>query len=356
MAAVEAPAAPLHASVKAGFRKDGGCLETLLDLARAVRKPRQSVGYSAFIVFASLRKRRIWVWEGSNRVDIASVFLPSWASEGMSASVEADAACCTAVPSNNGPPTFALVSAAYPLSTATHYVAVVHTGVFDDSDTTSLDGYCASLGQAVISIVADGDCGIVAMLKIVCERSTPLVRKQLREELANFMIARIQQRWFQEVMAACQEVTWEAVKQFHELEQCVSEGQLVAPSVVAPAVAVAAEDIRALAPQAVCEELLKAVAWHADLQDEGVQLVVAEALAPAEREALLLQYKNRDTSDKRVTRRSCKVMVHPHFLQSRMEVAVAFDEHLREEGWQAGQRIPRHVCNGFLEAWECSGR
>ena len=103
------------------------------------------------------------MWEGSNRVDIASVFLPSWASEGMSASVEADAACCTAVPSNNGPPTFAPVSAAHPLSTATHYVAVVHTGVIDDSDTTSLDGYYASLGQAAISTVADGDCGVDAM-------------------------------------------------------------------------------------------------------------------------------------------------------------------------------------------------
>ena len=83
MAAVEAPTAPRPASVEVGFRKDGGCLEKLLDLARAVRKPRQSVGYSAFIVFALLRKMRIWVWEGSNRVDIASVFLPSWATEGM---------------------------------------------------------------------------------------------------------------------------------------------------------------------------------------------------------------------------------------------------------------------------------
>ena len=107
-------------------------------------------------------------------------------------------------------------------------------------------------------------------------------------------------------MAACQEVTWEAVKQFRELEQCVSEGHLVAPSVVAPAVAEAAEDVRALEPHVVCEELLKAVAWHTDLKDESVQLVVAEALAPAEREALLLKHKNRDTRDKRVTRQSGK--------------------------------------------------
>ena len=134
------------------------------------------------------------MWEGSNRVDILNVLLPpcaSWASEGMSASVEADVACCTAVPSNNGPPTFALVSAEHPLSLATHYVAVVHIGFLDDSDATSLEGYYASLGQQVIPIVADGDCGIDAMLKIVGELSTPLARKQLREELADFMVARI---------------------------------------------------------------------------------------------------------------------------------------------------------------------
>ena len=252
MAAVEGPAQSRRPkSVEAWYQKEGGCLEKLLDLARAVRQPRQSVGYSAFLVFAMLRKLRIWVWEGNNRVDIASVFLPSWARENMSASVEADAVCCTAVPCNNGPPTFAPVSAQHPLRTATHYVAVVHTGVIDDSDTTSLDGYYASLGQQVISTVADGDCGIDAMLKIVGERSTPLARKQLREELADFMVGRIQQRWFQEVMAACQEVTWEAVKQFRELEQCVSEGHLVAPSVVAPAVAEAAEDVSSRAASCV---------------------------------------------------------------------------------------------------------
>ena len=156
----------------------------------------------------------------------------------------------------------------HPLSLAPHYVAVVHTGFFDDSDTTSLEGYYRSLGQQVIPTVADGDCGIDAMLKIIGEQSTPLARKQLREELADFIVARIQQQWFQELMAACQEVTLEEVKQFRFLEQCVSQGELVAPSVVAPAVAEAAEDVRALAPQAGCEELLKAVAWHTGLKDE----------------------------------------------------------------------------------------
>ena len=39
-----------------------------------------------------------------------------------------------------------------------------------------------------------------------------------------------------------------------------------------------------------------------------------------------------------------------------MEVAVAFDEHLRKMGWQQGQRIPRNSCVDFIEALEWSGR
>ena len=164
------------------------------------------------------------------------------------------------------------------------------------------------------------------MLKMVGESSAQLTRNKLREEIADFIVARIQQRWFQEVMAACQEVTWEAVQELHELQQCVSEAELVAPLMVAPAVAEAAEDVRALPPHAICDELLRAITWHTNVKEESVLIIIAEGLAPAEREAMLAQYENRDTQVA-VARDAAKILVHPHLSRSRMQVA-AFDPYL----------------------------
>ena len=48
----------------------------LLALARAIRKPNNYVGYSAFILMGLLMKSQPCVWEGSTFIDLLEVFAP----------------------------------------------------------------------------------------------------------------------------------------------------------------------------------------------------------------------------------------------------------------------------------------
>ena len=84
-------------------------------------------------------------------------------------------------------------------------------------DASSVDGFYGALGAAVISTVADGDCGPDAMLHMVGAMSTVDARRRLRGQIADFIVERAKQRWFQEVMAACQEITWEDVAELQRL-------------------------------------------------------------------------------------------------------------------------------------------
>ena len=71
--------------------------------------------------------------------------------------------------------------------------------------------------RVVISTVADGDCGPDAMMHMLGENSTFIARTQLREAIADYILSRAKERWFQEVLAACQELTWDDVDEIHRL-------------------------------------------------------------------------------------------------------------------------------------------
>ena len=49
---------------------------TLLALARAIRRPRAFVGYSAFVLMGLLKKCQPCMWEGVTRIDLLETFAP----------------------------------------------------------------------------------------------------------------------------------------------------------------------------------------------------------------------------------------------------------------------------------------
>ena len=49
---------------------------TLLALARSIRRPGYYVGYSAFILFALLKRCKPCAWEGREKVHLLQVFAP----------------------------------------------------------------------------------------------------------------------------------------------------------------------------------------------------------------------------------------------------------------------------------------
>ena len=142
----------------------------------------------------------------------------------------------------------------------------------------------------MIPTVTDGDCGIDAMLRMLGESSTLLTRTLVRGEIADFILERAKQRWFQEVMAACQEITFEDVADMQRLEEAVASEMPVAPLVSAAAVAGAAVNEGALTivgradDKEVRQALLDALAWSVGVKEESLLSVIAEDLHPVERD------------------------------------------------------------------------
>ncbi len=95
----------------------------LLELARAIRRPRSYIGYSCFICFALHRKCRPFIWEGANRVDIVDAFAP-WALDNCTLECIVDGVCCC-LDRGGGEDHAEMkpVSATHPLAMCSHFVA-----------------------------------------------------------------------------------------------------------------------------------------------------------------------------------------------------------------------------------------
>ena len=85
-AAAEVPEAPPMPAV-AGARRvllrqqaEANISGRLLTLAREIRRPLNYIGYSAFVLFALLRRCRPVLWEGESRIDLIAVFA-TWAQD-----------------------------------------------------------------------------------------------------------------------------------------------------------------------------------------------------------------------------------------------------------------------------------
>ena len=157
-------------------------LDKLLALAREIRRPRNHVGYSAFAIFALMKRMRIFMWEGASRVDIVHTFAP-WALEACTGEAMCDGVCCcipaaVAASSCNWMP----VSAETPLSTCNHFVGGVALGTEVLTDDDSLEGFYCKMGIAIIGSVADGDCGIDTMCMMAGLPQNSQQRDALRED------------------------------------------------------------------------------------------------------------------------------------------------------------------------------
>ena len=160
-----------------------GALSKLLDLTRQVRRPHAPIGHAAFVVLGLAREMKVRVWEGRHRVDVTRAYLPGWAYDELRDTAPTDAVLCAPVPQDAGPPKWAPVSEDRPARACNHYSSLLFTGNLDmEGDESCIDGFYARLGYAVVETVADGDCGIDAMLRMVGTTSTLEARGALRQD------------------------------------------------------------------------------------------------------------------------------------------------------------------------------
>ena len=164
---------------------------------------------------ALLKRRRPYVWEGENRVDLISAYAP-WAAEQCATACAVDGVCCAIVLSDSGTMNLRAISDEFPLHTCRHYVAAVAAlpaeAIPVDADTASAQTFYASRGVVIIGSVVDGDCGIDVMNMMLDQQQTRSARNKLRDELSDYLMDRAGQSWMQDVLVVCEEISSELVK------------------------------------------------------------------------------------------------------------------------------------------------
>ena len=78
----------------------------------------------------------------------------------------------------------------------------------------------------------DGDCGIDVACQMLSLPQTPGQREALREEISDYLLARVEEPWMQDLMAALQEINADDVRLSRsggEAPMAGREGQLAEP-------------------------------------------------------------------------------------------------------------------------------
>ena len=157
-------------------------LSKLLTFARSIRQPGSYIGHSAFILFALSRRKRLYVWEGGERIYLLHTYA-TWACDMCSAAVAADAVACACIVKGSGQiRDFAPIGDAHPLHTCRHWLSAVHIGEPLDDSSSEIVSYYSKMGLAILGTVTNGDCGIDVMCLMAGEEETAANRARIRED------------------------------------------------------------------------------------------------------------------------------------------------------------------------------
>ena len=159
-----------------------------------------------------------------------------------------------------------------------------------------------------------------------------------------------------DLMVACQEISYEDVERFRSSGQFRSGGNAEpeTPSAgpVAPAVSDASNTLVESATNALggSDKVFAALAWatHLNPSENHALLVKLASSLPGpvvEEQVRLYEAQCDVVAIKSDT--PTKLLVYPHLLKSRMQVAQAFHEYLINKGWEVVARLSRGVTIEF---------
>ena len=346
--AATSPSGPLAETVALSQLSEGRVIGRLLQLARDIRRPRTYVGYSTFLCFCLARKCRAFFWEGDHRIDLLQVQAP-WAIESCTGTCAVDGVCCCLVHADEGGEVSMMpVSETHPLSMCSHFVAAVRMEGVSHEGGPGLQGYYSSRGVAVLGTVMDGECGIDVACQMVGEPQTLSQRDAMREELSDYLLARVKMPWMQELMAALQEVDPEDVRQIHrrvaDVPIAVASGEALEDTPPHAAVASSVSTAVAVADQELRRE---AIQWATGSTDHAFITNLVASLPPAVLDEQVQLYQASKCGQV-VPYIPPAMVVYPHLLKSRQEAAQAFDMALLDSGWAPGTRLPRNAATKFV--------
>ena len=213
-----------------------------------------------------------------------------------------------------------------------------------------LQGFYSSKGLAILGTVMDGDCGIDVACQMLGLPQTLAQRAALREEISDYLLARVNKPWMQEVMGLMQEVDLNDVRQILREPADAKWGDTAVavakrdthPTAVAVAVEVADQDTA----EAVALRR-DAIKWVTKSKDLSFIANVVDTLPAAVADEQVRLYQASKCAAV-VPHAPQAIVVYPHLLKSRQEAAQLFDTELRNAGWAPGTRLPRFSASKVL--------
>ena len=176
------------------------------------------IGVSAFLLLALLRRLRLFVWYGLQRVDIVQEYAP-WASEAITDQTQFEAiGCVVGVDAATGETFLRVPEDARDVN---HWVAGVRVAgghgdgaegalaLLDSSsdETRTFAAIYFSVSLIVLETIADGTCGLDVMCLMLGLKREKVVRQALRWELGAFVLRHVGNRALIQSLFTLGEVT-----------------------------------------------------------------------------------------------------------------------------------------------------
>ena len=252
----------------------------LIAFARRLRQPRTTVGYSAFLLFALHDKYRCrpLIWEGETVIDLIHAYAP-WAKTLCVNPCACDAVACAIPARSRGRADWYPISEKHPLGDTRHWIggARVEMDLRQGECEGPLQEFYNRLGLVLFGTVTDNDCGVDTMCQMLQLPQTPAKRQELRSDMSEYLLERLESPWMQDLMVATCELDHKEVQQARLLQSACAGG----PIVVADDAPAAAINLAPLGPEG------PAVAGHGPSGNvshasDGVNVEMQRALFPDE--------------------------------------------------------------------------
>ena len=329
---------------------EANILGKLLSLARDIRRDRNYVGYSFFVLFGLAKKCKPFVWEGENLVDVIDTFAP-WATEQCISECAVQAVCVCFECLEGGECRMVRVSEDHPLAQTKHFLASVSIGHDLSCEGDSLQAFYQRRGVAVLGTVVDGDCGVDCACMMLGRCQSLEERSKLRRDVSDFLLERVEERWLQDLMVACGEIDGEELL-LHRSLQPASNALVDLTGDAGEAQEEKANSAVAVSTHSTTGNIDKyraALEWATGVKDDGILLSLFKELPEAVLNEQLQSYERRDSQ-----KESEKEPRREHFPESNVSgqdtISAAFDDYLQKQGLGDDKRLPRHAIRKFLEA------
>ena len=283
----------------------------ILALAREIRKPRSWLGYIAFILFGLLKQCRPQMWDGNSIFCLLEQHAP-WALKRCTRQCAYAAIACGFIPNpDGGHASMMQICDALPLTKLSHYVAGISIPSGPSSELvpelkleeSEFASFYRALGVHYWLTISDGDCGIDVMCMILGLERNIEQRTQLREELSDYLIERMDELWMIDILASSQELDAEEVTRARSEDKPplpppnrppnAADGGELEPCPMAIA-DIAIEDGVELEP--VTTETMDAMRWASKLNDDCAVLALLRSLPNRVVQEQICRYNARETA------------------------------------------------------------